>query len=86
MAKLKIVREDGSVLEGEITPAVEYLFELHHKMGFHRAFRDEEKQTMVYWLAWEAERRAGITVVPFGEKYLETLAEVKVEDADSPNG
>ena len=52
MAKLKIVREDGSVLEGEITPAVEYLFELHHKMGFHRAFRDEEKQTMVYWLAW----------------------------------
>jgi hypothetical protein len=43
MAKLKIVRQDGSVLEGEITPAVEYAFELHTKMGFHRAFRAGRK-------------------------------------------
>ena len=34
MAKLKIVRQDGSVIEGEITPAVEYAFELYAKMGF----------------------------------------------------
>jgi hypothetical protein len=33
MARLKIVRQDGSVLEGEITPAVEYAFELAHKDG-----------------------------------------------------
>jgi hypothetical protein len=78
MAKLKIVREDGSVLEGEITPAVEYLFELHHKMGFHRAFRDEEKQTMVYWLAWEITRRSGETVKPFGIEFIETLKSVEV--------
>ncbi len=31
MAKLKIVRTDGSVLEGEITPAVEYSFEQYAK-------------------------------------------------------
>ncbi len=42
MAKLKIVRTDGSVLEGEITPAVEYAFEQYAKKGFHKAFRDEE--------------------------------------------
>ena len=82
MAKLKIVREDGSVLEGEITPAVEYLFELHHKMGFHRAFRDEEKQTMVYWLACEITRRSGETVKPFGIEFIETLKSVSVEDSD----
>jgi len=50
MAKLKIVRTDGSVLEGDITPAVEYAFEQYAKKGFHKAFRDEEKQSDVYWL------------------------------------
>ena len=86
MARLKIVRTDGSVLEGEITPAVEYSFEQYAKKGFHKAFRDEEKQSDVYWLSWEAERRSGVTVQPFGEKYLETLAKVEIMDADSPNG
>ena len=33
MARLKIVRVDGSVLEGEITPAVEYAFEMYAKKG-----------------------------------------------------
>jgi hypothetical protein len=82
MAKLKIVRQDGSTLEGEITPAVEYLFELHHKIGFHKAFRDEEKQTMVYWLAWEITRRSGETVKPFGIEFIETLKSVEVLDSD----
>ena len=41
MAKLKITKTDGSVVEGEITPAVEYFFEQQTKMGFHRAFREE---------------------------------------------
>jgi hypothetical protein len=82
MAKLKIVREDGSTLEGEISPAVEYLFELHHKIGFHKAFRDEEKQTMVYWLAWEITRRSGETVKPFGMEFIETLKSVEVLDSD----
>jgi hypothetical protein len=82
MAKLKIVRQDGSVLEGEITPAVEYAFELHTKMGFHRAFRQEEKQSDVYWLAWEITRRAGESVKPFGMDFIETLKSVEVLDSD----
>ena len=82
MAKLKIVRTDGSILEGEITPAVEYSFELHHKIGFHRAFREQEMQGMVYWLAWEVTRRSGETVKPFGIEFIETLKSVSVEDSD----
>jgi hypothetical protein len=82
MAKLKIVRTDGSIIEGEITPAVEYSFELYAKQGFHRAFRQEEKQTDVYWLAWEITRRSGETVKPFGIEFIETLKSVEVLDSD----
>ena len=82
MARLKIVRVDGSVLEGEISPAVEYSFELYAKKGFHQAFRIDEKQTDVYWLAWEITRRSGETVKPFGIEFIETLKSVNVEDSD----
>jgi hypothetical protein len=82
MAKLKIVRTDGSVLEGEITPAVEYAFEQYAKQGFHKDFRDEEKQSDVYWLAWEVTRRSGETVKPYGMEFIETLKSVSVEDSD----
>jgi len=82
MAKLKITRTDGSIIEGEITPAVEYSFELFAKQGFHRAFRQEEKQTDVYWLAWEITRRSGETVKPFGIEFIETLKSVEVLDSD----
>jgi hypothetical protein len=82
MAKLKIVRTDGSVLEGEITPVVEYAFEQYAKMGFHKAFRDEEKQSHVYWLAWEITRRSGETVKPYGIEFIETLKSVEVLDSD----
>jgi len=82
MAKLKITRTDGSTLEGEITPAVEYSFELHHKVGFHKAFREREEQSMVFWLAWEVTRRSGETVKPFGIEFIETLKAVEVLDSD----
>jgi hypothetical protein len=82
MAKLKIVRQDGSVLEGEITPAVEYAFEQYAKMGFHKAFRDQELQSHVYWLAWEVTRRSGETVKPYGMEFIETLKSVEVLDSD----
>ena len=82
MAKLKITRTDGSIIEGEITPAVEYSFELYAKQGFHRGFRQEEKQTDVYWLAWEITRRSGETVKPFGIEFIETLKSVEVLDSD----
>ena len=83
MAKLKITRADGSSAEYPITPLIEYGFEVYAKKGFHKAFRDDEKQSDVYWLAWECIRRSGETVKPFGEGFIETLAKVEVLD-DEP--
>jgi len=83
MARLKVTRTDGAVAEYQITPRVEYAFELHFKKGFHKAFRDDEMQTMVYWLCWECIRTSGETVPIFGAEFLDTLAKVDVLD-DNP--
>jgi len=82
MAKLKITRANGDVTEHQITPRIEYAFELYAKMGFHKAFRDLERQTDVYFLAHECLRSAGITVPVFGAEFLDTLAKVEVLDDD----
>jgi hypothetical protein len=83
MARLKITRADGSVSEHQITPRIEYAFELHYKKGFHKAFRDDEMQSMVYWLSWECIRSSGEIVPMFGAEFLDTLSKVEVLD-DSP--
>ena len=82
MAKLKVTKIDGNVSEHQITPSIEYAFELYAKKGFHRAFREDEKQTDVYWLAWECLRAAGETVPMFGAEFLKTLKKVEVLDDD----
>jgi hypothetical protein len=82
MAKLKVTRADGQVQEFEITPVLEYSFENYAKKGFHRALIDDQKQTDVYWLCWEAIRRSGETVKPFGEDFLATLQSVEVLESD----
>jgi hypothetical protein len=82
MAKLKITRADGSVSEHQITPSIEYAFEVHAKKGFHKAFREDEKQSDVYFLAWECLRSSGENVKMFGPSFLETLKKVEVLDDD----
>jgi hypothetical protein len=82
MAKLKVVRIDGNVNEYEVTPVIEYAFENYAKMGFHKAIVENQRQSDIYWLCWEAIRRSGETVVPFGEKFIETLVSVDVVDSD----
>ena len=83
MARLKITRTDGSTSEHQITPKIEYAFELYAKMGFHKAFRDLERQTDLFWLSWECIRASGETVPMFGPEFLDTLAKVEVLD-DEP--
>lgn len=83
MARLKITRTDGSTSEHQITPKIEYSFELYAKMGFHKAFRDLERQTDLFWLSWECIRASGETVPMFGPEFLDTLAKVEVLD-DEP--
>lgn len=82
MAKLKIVRNDGTELVGEISPAIEYAFEQFYKTGFHKAFREQEQQSMVFYLAWEITKRAGEAPKPFGEAFVETLKSVEVIDSE----
>ena len=82
MAKLKVTRADGSVNEFEITPVIEYAFEQYAKKGFHRALMEDQKQSDIYWLVWESIRRTGETVKPFGESFIETLANVEVLESD----
>jgi hypothetical protein len=82
MARIKVTRADGQVQEFEITPVLEYSFEQYAKKGFHKALIEDQKQSDVYWLCWEAIRRSGETVKPFGEQFLETLKSVEVLESD----
>jgi len=82
MAKLKVTRADGQVQEYEITPTLEVSFENHAKKGFHKALIEDQKQSDVYWLCWDAIRRSGETVKPFGEEFLDTLKSVEVLESD----
>jgi hypothetical protein len=82
MAKLKITRADGTVSEHQITPKIEWAFEIYAKAGFHKVFRDLERQTDVYYLAWECLKTAGVEVPIFGALFLDTLAKVEVLDDD----
>jgi hypothetical protein len=82
MAQLKITFTDGKELTGEVSPLIEYLFEQHYKVGFHKAFRELEQQTMVYWLAHEITKRSGEPVDAKFENFIATLKSVSVEDSD----
>ena len=83
MARLKITRVTGEVTDHAITPRIEYAFELYAKKGFHKAFRDDEKQTDLFFLAHECLRAAGVTVPIFGAEFLDMLVKVEVLD-DEP--
>ena len=82
MAKLKITKTNGEVREYEITPVIEYAFEQHSGKGFHKALIEDQKQSDVYWLCWEAMKRGGEVVVPFGDKFVECLKSVEVLESD----
>jgi hypothetical protein len=82
MAKLKVTRADGSISEYEISPLIEYSFELSRGKGFHKALMEDQKQSDIYWLCWEAIRRSGETVKPFGEDFIATLKSVDVLESD----
>lgn len=83
MAKLVVTMLDNSVHHIEISPRLEYAFELYAKKGFHKAFRDDEKQSDVYWLAHHGLMLAGeVTIKPFGPEFLDQLKSVEVTESD----
>ena len=81
MARLKITRASGDVIVS-ISPVVEYAFEKYTGNGIHKQFRDQEKQSDIYWLAHNALQRIEV-IPPFGEEFLNTLISVEVMD-DEP--
>jgi hypothetical protein len=82
MAKLIGTMTDGSIHHVEVTPRLEVWFELYAKKGFHRAFREDEKQEHVYALFHEGLRLSGVIVKPFGPDFLDTLKSVEVAESD----
>jgi len=81
MAKLIITRDSGVVEEYDITPAIEVA-----KKGIFKALTEDQKQTDVYYLCWEAIRRSGQTVPVFGDEFLKTLKSVEVGESDPLGG
>jgi len=55
-------------------------------MGINKCFRDQEKQTDIYYLVWIAIKNSGQNVAVFGSEFLKTLKEVEVLDSDPLNG
>lgn len=84
MQSLKITRATGEVYECEITPVIEVEFETYHHGGYRKIFRENEKQTDLYWLAHACLKRVRPTIDPpigvFGDPFLETLKRVEVTD------
>ena len=85
MAQLRITRASGDVVTHPITPAIEYAFELSKKKGFAKALLEDQMQSDIFWIAWEAIRRSGETVPVFGPAFVDTLAKVEVLDDEIPN-
>ena len=87
--RLQITLTDGEQSTHDLTPAIRVAFERNFKCGFWKRLRDEQREEDGFWLAWECLRRdallKGSSVLPFGEQFLETLADVELVD-DSPNG
>lgn len=81
MAKLVVTLTDGVVHNVEITPRLEYNFEQHIGKGFHKAILEDQRQSDIYWLAFEGLRLAGVTVRPMPE-FLDTLKNVDVVESD----
>lgn len=85
MARLRITRATGEVSTHAISPAIEYAFEESRKKGFAKALLEDQKQTDIFWLAWECLRKSGETVPMFGVPFVDTLAKVEVLDDEVPN-
>ena len=85
MAQLRITRASGDTTTHAITPAIEYAFEQNKKKGFAKALMEDQMQSDIFWIAWEAIRRSGETVPVFGTAFVDTLTKVEVLDDEVPN-
>jgi hypothetical protein len=87
MARVRVTKTDGKVIEARITPAMEYGFEIWKGMGFAKAFSEEQKQTDVFYLAWLVCSRSPEwgTIKTFGAEFVNDLEKVEIVDDEAPN-
>ena len=87
MAKVRVTKTDGKVIEARITPAIEYAFEIWKGKGFALAFSTEQKQTDVFYLAWQICHRNPEwgNVKMFGADFIDELEKVEIVDDETPN-
>ena len=52
------------------------------KESVKTTLRENEKQTDIYWLAWECLRRANVVVPLFGLEFIDSLDTVEVLDEE----
>jgi hypothetical protein len=83
--KVNVVHADGTKATYDVSPRTIVAFERHFKMGLAAAFAKDMKYEHTYWLAWEAERQAGVVVKPF-DSWLEGVSGVDVDIERLPFG
>ena len=76
--KVRVVKTDGTEATYDVSPRTIVAFERHFKSGLSQAFAKEQKNEHTYWLAWEAEKQAGVVVKPF-DSWLEDVLGVDIE-------
>jgi hypothetical protein len=80
--KLNITFNDGTKSTHEVTPRMEYDFEEHFGVGFYKKFRNDEKQSDIFWLAWKALQESGVVVKADMREFVSTLKSVDVDNAE----
>jgi hypothetical protein len=83
--RVKVTKTDGVASTHAVLPTTIVAFERNFKTGLAAAFTNDQKMEHLFWLGWDAERRAGNVVKPFDE-WLDTIALVEVETESSPLG
>ena len=76
--KVRVVKADGTQATYDVRPRTIVAFERQFKMGLSAAFAKEQKHEHSYWLAWEAEKAAGVIVKTF-DLWLEDVVGVDIE-------
>lgn len=81
--RVKVTKTDGVENTFTVTPTTIVAFERNFKTGLAAAFANEQKMEHLFWLGWDAERRAGNVVKPFDE-WLEGISFAQIETESAP--
>ena len=76
--KLTVTKLDGTEKTYSVLPVTKVAFEREFKCGLG-TMKETQREEQVYWLAWDATKRAGEVVKPFDD-WINDLLDVTVQD------